>query len=203
MHRMSPKVDAYSNTPGLAGIKPALFYACVLLILSECNSPKEGAVLNSTGSSSNNDVNSALSIRQDSISPIEVTDLYSLAIGEYIDTVFTSTKPDTLFIGKHPDFPAIQLPREIHKMKIMLLTNDEAMKKLKYRKTLIYLNVIGWPDKLNAEFLIVTFFDGGKPQHNLHLYFSRPTASDEFQRDSLYFEYQYANTIPVEQYLKN
>jgi len=200
---MSPKVDAYPNTRGWVRINPALFYAFVLLIFSGCNSPKEGVVSNSADSSSNNDASSVLTSKQGSISLIEVTDLYCLAIGEYIDTVFTSAKPDTLFIGKHPDFPAIQLPREIQKMKIMLLTSDEAMNKLKYRKTLIYLNVMGWPDELNAEFLIVTFFDGGKPQHNLHLYFSRPTASDEFKRDSLSFEYQYANTIPVEQYLKN
>ncbi len=188
---MDPRIDRYSPFP-----------AWVLLIFLSCNSPQEVAS-NSAGSPNQYDALSDHSIQPGATTSDGLTELFGRAIGEYIDTMFTAVKPDTLFIGRHAEFPAILLPAEIHGTKILVLTNEEAMAKLKYRKSLIYLNVMGWPDELSAEFLIVTFFDAAKPQHNLHLHFSRPTPTAEFKRDGLSFEYPYSNTIPLEQYLKN
>ncbi len=96
-----------------------------------------------------------------------VTQTYVSAIDEYLKTVYKKDKsaPDTLFIGKHPDFPNIILPNIIQNTKIYMLTLDEAYLK-QNKKNYLYLKVIStyFPDKV--EFILVAFKQGGKPQHN-------------------------------------
>lgn len=122
--------------------------------------------------------------------------IYSQAIAEYIRAVYKKDKSglDTLFIGKHPDFPSIQLPAMIQDTKVMLLTTDEADKKLQYRKSLVYINMFGWITKDRAEFILVTFFNGYRPQHNCLIDFKYNSKRKEFELDKLRFEYPYSNS---------
>jgi hypothetical protein len=128
-------------------------------------------------------------IANDSIDPVNA---YSQAIADYINAMYEKDKSvfDTLFIGKHVDFPNITLPKTIQKNPVLLLTYEEANKKLSYRRSLVYLNVIGWIDKTRAEFIIVTFFEGGKPQHNCLINYAA-SEKNELEMESLKFEFPY------------
>ncbi|MES2691688.1 MAG: hypothetical protein V4658_14880 [Bacteroidota bacterium] len=100
---------------------------------------------------------------------------YSQAIAEYIKAAYKRDRSgfDTLFIGKHDDFPDITLPATIRHTNIKLLTTKEADKKLLYRRSLVYVNIIGAISKEHAHFVFVTFLvrktSGNpmyKPKHN-------------------------------------
>lgn len=123
----------------------------------------------------------------------EVIEGYSRAITEYMNAVYKDKPvPDTLFIGTQGsgfDFPDIELPGTIGKTNIRLLTFEESNRLHKDGKSYVFLNTIGWRKKDKAEFIIVTFFAGGKPQHNCHIYFTH--TNNEYKLDSLNFEYQY------------
>ncbi len=118
--------------------------------------------------------------------------LYTRAISEYIDAMYKPgvTRPDTLFIGRNVDMPRIQLPRTINGLNILMLTSEEGERKLSYRKTLIYLNVVGWIDPQKSEFIIVAF-NAFKPQHNCNMHFSHTPVGDNIKLDSLSFQYPY------------
>lgn len=118
---------------------------------------------------------------------------YCQAVAEYIKAVYNRDNPvpDTLYLGKNPEYPDIQLPASISNVPVKLMTADAAETYLKNRKGWVFLNVIGWPEQENPEFLIVTFFEGWKPQHNCHLYFSHIPTGNDLLLDSLKFEYPY------------
>lgn len=110
-----------------------------------------------------------------SVGKEDETTYYSRAIAEYIKAVYKRDRSvfDTLFIGKHDDFPDITLPASIQHTNIMLLTTKEADKKLRYRRSLVYINIIGAISEEHAHFLFVTFLvsktSGNpmyKPKHN-------------------------------------
>jgi hypothetical protein len=136
----------------------------------------------------------SLSLKTDTvISKAELTAAYVSAITEYVKAAYKNDKSvfDTLFINKRPDFPQMSLPAVIEKAAIVLIQHEECLKRLKYRESLVLLNVIGWVEKEKSEFIIVTFRECGKPQHNCHLYFSNPGGMNRPGLDSLRFEYQY------------
>ena len=120
----------------------------------------------------------------------DTAELYTKAIAEYIKAAYTkgTPLPDTLFIGRNIDFPAITLPAVIHTANILLLTSEEAQQKLSYRRSLVFLNVMGWIEKEQAEFLIVRFNEF-KPQHNCSIFLVRNAGA--LVLDSLGFNYQY------------
>ena len=139
----------------------------------------------------------------DSVSTVAVPDFvqksYVAAIRDYIDTMFRTCKPDTIFINSENGTPAVVFPDQIDTVVIAMRRMDEIEALAKRRRTTVSLNMVGWPDTLKAEFILVTFFDYGRPQHNMHLFYS--CANGNFTRDSLRIEYQYQNTIPLDQYL--
>lgn len=120
----------------------------------------------------------------------EITEAYVKAIGDYIREVYKNGKPlpDTLFVGRHPDFPDIKLPPHIEGASIALVTGEESRLKLAYRKTLVYLNVMGWIEKETAQLLIVTFNEF-RPQHNFSVFYKR--AAGALVLDSMAFDYPY------------
>ncbi|MES2703650.1 MAG: hypothetical protein V4649_13500 [Bacteroidota bacterium] len=122
---------------------------------------------------------------------------YSRALDEYIKAVYPkgTAKPDTLFIGKNEHMDGVKLPGVVQGATVDLLTSEDAQKKLSYRRSLIYLNIVGWLDKHTAEFLIVTFLEF-KPQRHCYLYFTN-AAGGEMKLDSLRFKYPYGNTRKV------
>ena len=98
------------------------------------------------------------------------TSIYCQAISEYLN-VYKKDKPlvDTLFVGKHEEFPVIQLPTVIANTKIVLITNDEGTKRNKCSKPFILINVVNLEfTKEKAKFIIVNFINF-YPQHNCYL----------------------------------
>lgn len=120
------------------------------------------------------------------------TKAYNQAISEYIKAVYKKDvpRPDTLFIGKNVDMPDIALPNTIQGIITVLMTSEEAKQKLSYRKSLVYLNVVGWLDGDNQEFMIVRFHEF-KPQHNCSIHFKHNSRSKEMELESLTFQYPY------------
>lgn len=128
----------------------------------------------------------------DLLTKAEVTKAYSLAIAEYINANYKSDSlPDTIFVQKNTDFPEIRLPQTIQTVNISVLSMEEAENYLRSRANWIGLNISGWYDKGKTEFIIVTFTDGFKPQHNCHLHFTYRQAVSDFVLDSLTMEYAY------------
>jgi hypothetical protein len=119
----------------------------------------------------------------------EVEKAYSKAIDEYITAVYQRDKSvfDTLFFGRHADFPDIELPAMIQNTKIILLTTEEADKKRKYRKSLVFINMIGWITKDKSEFMLVTFYPGYVHQFDCMINFKYNSKRKEFELEKLQF----------------
>jgi hypothetical protein len=129
----------------------------------------------------------------------ELTNAYSQAISEYIKAVYARDKSgfDTLFIGKHVDFPGIELPATIQNTKIMLLTTEEADKKRKYRKSLVFVNMIGTVTKERSEFLLVTFYPGYVHQYDCMINFKYNSKRKVLKLESVQFKnYAYKEGPP-------
>lgn len=122
----------------------------------------------------------------------EQTKAYCQAISEYIKAVYVAgvSRPDTLFVGKNTDMPDIRLPNVIEGINTVLLTSEIAKRKLTYRKSLVYLNVVGWIEPRKSEFLIVRFNEF-KPQHNCTIHFKRNAQTKEMELEKLTFQYPY------------
>lgn len=118
------------------------------------------------------------------------TAAYVNAISEYIKDVYVNgvVRPDTLFIGKNVDMPNIKLPNSIEGITTVLITSEAAQNKLSYRKSLVYLNVVGWPERDKSEFIIVRFNEF-KPQHNCTIHFKRNIKTRQMELESLKFDY--------------
>lgn len=127
---------------------------------------------------------------------------YTLAIGEYIKTIQTKDKTnfDTLFFGKHGDFPDISLPKEIENTKIIVLTNTEAENKYASKKSIIYINMIGDFVKDLSFFKLIVFKTEKVPEKinwwPLHIYnvdFNYNLDTKAFTKEKSDFEYPYSN----------
>jgi len=120
----------------------------------------------------------------------EMTTRYSGAITEYIKAVYKRDKSvyDTLFFGKHKDFPNIELPGTIHNTKIVVLTTGEADKKRGYRKSLVFINMVGWVTEDRSEFIFVTFYPGYLHQFDCMINFKYNSKQKVFELDSLQFK---------------
>jgi hypothetical protein len=119
-----------------------------------------------------------IGISQSSNSPSKaaLAKLYSQAISDFIKDANEKHKTsfDTLFFGKHvygqpDDFPNIELPEAIEKTQIRLITPEDGLIKQQARKSLVYVNMIGWIEQKKSEFIFVIFSNGGEHQYD---YFS-------------------------------
>lgn len=128
------------------------------------------------------------------------TKLYSLTIGEYIKAVYKkdNIKYDTLFIGKHIDFPNIKLPNKIQNTVIMIITEKQADKIAGYRKSLTYLNIIENIASSESHFLIVAFYVVKSknhinylPMHNCNISFKCNQKLNENTLHEIKFDYPY------------
>ncbi len=87
--------------------------------------------------------------------------IHSAAITELI-RVMDSTDmqlPDTIFIGRHPDFPGIELPPEIAGRTILRM-DPAGTEDVKYRKRFAYLNIFATWSSAEVEFFVVRFREG-------------------------------------------
>ncbi len=94
---------------------------------------------------------------------LDTAHAYSRAIADYIDLGAedsgTTPIPDTLYIGRHADFPDIELPERIAHTTIRLIT-PEAAEGLREGEHFAYLNIFGWFSPGEAEFKLVRFRQG-------------------------------------------
>jgi len=125
----------------------------------------------------------------------DLAKIYVQAIAEFIKAANKKDKItfDTLFFGKHvygqaDDFPDITLPETIEQTPIRLITPELGLKKQQERKSLVYINLIGWVEKETAEFLLVVFSNGAAHQYDYTIDFNFNPTQKEFELDKIFFE---------------
>ena len=125
----------------------------------------------------------------------KLTKIYIQSIAEFIKTAYKKDKTtfDTLYFGKHrygqtDDFPDIELPETIEKTHIRLVSPEVGLKKQKEKKSLVYVNMMGWVDKVNASFLFVVFTNRCEHQYDYTINFNFNKSSDKFELDKIEYE---------------
>ena len=117
-----------------------------------------------------------------------LTKVYSQAIGDYIRLVNSkySLTFDTLFFGKREfgqvdDFPDIELPAIIDNTNIKLISPEQGKKIQIERKSSFYINLTGWVNSDNAEFIFVTFSNGFAHQFDCFINYYYNTKKQAFE----------------------
>ena len=101
---------------------------------------------------------------------------YCAAIGEYIKVLRDSGNvvPDTMYIGRHGEFPDIDLPPVIAGVPARIIMPGE-VEPVKDGERFMYLNIIGWFTGDSVEFQVVNFRQGMRHapdgRDDRHLYF--------------------------------
>ncbi len=174
---------------------------CALsFVLTPCSSQSTGhpaankMVPGSSGEALKNGVSPAtdsVTLQKD-----KLTKIYSLAIAEYIRAVGKNDKTtfDALFFGKHvygqpDDFPDIELPETIENTKVRLVLPDAGLKLQKESKSRVYINMMGWVNKNSAEFILVTFSNGGEHRLDCYINYMYNAAQGKFDLEKLRLEY--------------
>ncbi len=113
---------------------------------------------------------------------------YILAINDYIKTVHIKDKIqfDTLYFGKHvfgqaDDFPDIELPKEIANTQIRLIDPEPGLSMQQKNKALVYINMMGWVDQVNASFILVNFSNGGQHQYDYFIDYNYNSTSKQYE----------------------
>ena len=121
---------------------------------------------------------------------LDTAKAYEAAIAEYIKA---RTRPgsrfaDTLYIGRHVDFPDIRLPPVIGNTAVRIVEPAEA-EVLRKSEGFAYLNIFGWFTHDKIGFLVVNFGQGMRHwpdgRDDRHLYFSTAPGSGTLVLDSL------------------
>jgi len=125
----------------------------------------------------------------------KLKEIYTRAIAEFIKAAYQKDKTtfDTLYFGKHvygqpDDFPDIELPGTIEKTQIRLVAPEVGQKMQTVRKALVYVNLMGWVDKEEAEFLFVVFSNGAEHQYDYYINFIYDASTNTFELDKIGFE---------------
>lgn len=102
--------------------------------------------------------------------------IYAQAIGDFIHAATQRNKThfDTLYFGNRKngqpdDFPAIELPETIQHTHIKLISPEVGKTSQLAHKSRIYINLIGWVEKGNAQFIFFVFSNGFEHQYNYTL----------------------------------
>lgn len=122
----------------------------------------------------------------------ELTKIYTRAIAEFIRAAYNKDKTsfDTLYFGKHvygqpDDFPDIELPETIEKTQIRLVAPEVGQKLQTERKSLVYVNMMGWVEKEKAEFVLVVFSNGAEHQYDYFINFTHNTSANKFELEEI------------------
>lgn len=123
---------------------------------------------------------------------LDTAHAYSRAIADYIALVAKDSGaapiPDTLYIGRHADFPNIELPESIAHTTIRLIT-PEAAEALREGEHFAYVNIIGWFIPGEAEFKVLRFRQGMRHdpagRDDRHLFYIIDPANASLTLDSL------------------
>lgn len=120
-------------------------------------------VLLSCGASHRDGAPTAVVASVGAVRGLDTAQAYSRAIADYIALVARDSDatpiPDTLYIGRHADFPDIELVERIGRTTVQLVT-PEAAESLREDEHFAYLNIFGWFTPGEAEFKVVRFRHG-------------------------------------------
>lgn len=118
---------------------------------------------------------------------IDTINCYSRAIEEYVKWMNgqNAETTDTLFVGRHVDFPNIELPAIIEDKRICLIPFEDSFQLLRAKHHITYLNIVGNIIPTSSEFIFVTFHEGGHPQHNITVNLTHPVGTGKIQFESL------------------
>lgn len=122
---------------------------------------------------------------------IPVNKIGAEAISVYLEAVKQSglPSPDTLFLGRNPDFPEVTLPDAMYHTRIVVLPEDKTDScRLSYRLTSPYINLMGWINRETAEFLFITFYPGFQHQYDHRIIFQRNTVENGFSLSNVQME---------------
>lgn len=171
----------------------------ICLGLTACSNQKDNKSQTNKILTDSIDISATNTITKDSMVNYKLTKIYTQAIAEFIkaDCQKNKTTFDTLYFGKHiyqqqDDFPDIILPEIIENTHIRLVAPDVGQKLQTERKSLIYVNMMGWVDNKKAEFILVVFKNGGQHQYDYFINFIYNSSSHNFELDTIEFE-NYAN----------
>lgn len=177
----------------------------VCLVLTACPNYPVGRSQTGTGttdsfSTSVQETNAEATYGQ-TVQQDQLAGIYTQAIAEFIKVAFKKDKStyDTLFFGRHvygqpDDFPDIELPETIENTQVRLITPEAGLKKQQERRSLVYINMMGWVDEEKAEFILVVFSNGGEHQHDYFINFTFNAARKEFELQQIQSEdYQRSN----------
>lgn len=180
----------------------ALFSATIILSLASL--ALSGCSTEATGHSQSDGINSdaSWSAKQQPSSPNnsakqkdDLTKIYSQAIGDYIRLVNKEYNLtfDTLFFGKHAhgqadDFPDLELPSSIEHTNIKLVSPEQGEKTQKERKSSFYINLIGWVNADDADFIFVTFSNGFAHQFDCFITYKYDPNEKAFVIEATRFE---------------
>ena len=175
-----------------------VFAWTVCLVLPACsNHPPDNSRTDKiiTESSSTSQQTSSATTDSLTVQKDELTKIYTQAIAEFIKGAYKQDKTtfDTLFFGKHvygqpDDFPDIELPETIENTPVRLVTPEVGQKKQQERKSLMYVNMMGWVDKEKAEFILVIFSNDGGHQYDYYIDFTYNSTRKEFELGKIEFE---------------
>jgi len=92
---------------------------------------------------------------------LDTGEAYRTAIASYIQVLGKrdGSFPDTIHIGRHGEFPDIELPAVIERTSVRIVSPAEA-EALKAGARFTYLNIFGWSTAGQVEFYVVNFKQG-------------------------------------------
>ena len=101
----------------------------------------------------------------ESAQPLDTSSAYRTAIADYITAMDTSAAPlpDTVYIGRHVEFPRIALPAVIAGRSVRII-DPEVGESEKHRTRFAYLNIFATFTPGEAEFYVVRFAQGLRHQ---------------------------------------
>lgn len=122
------------------------------------------------------------------LSKTELTSLYSRAINDFMQVMYQKDALvfDTLFLGDRKlgtkdDFPELDLPEKIGSTRIVLVSVGKAhgAYKSRFKKTSPFINLMGWANRTDAEFIFITFYPEFSHQYDCYLnYIYHPVKKD-------------------------
>lgn len=125
----------------------------------------------------------------------DLTKIYTQAISDFIKSANKKNKTafDTLYFGKRKngepdDFPNITLPKIIENTSIQLISPETGAKKQKENNKRVYINLIGWVEKDNIEFIFVVFSNVFAHQYDYHIHYSYNEKLKEFKLIDIEFK---------------
>ncbi len=176
-----------------------LFLLINLVLLSACSGnesqqsePSQAESVIAKELSNNSD-----SINCSALTKDELNRLYRKAINDFMHLVYQKDQLvfDTLFLGEREfgtedDFPEIDLPKQIGNTGVRMVSVGEAHGAYKHRfkKTSPFINLMGWANKSNAEFIFICFYPEFKHQYDVYLNYVYAPIKKEFELEEERFE---------------